>query len=258
VNLVDNQSQPWNAWDPVWYLAHNYSELRYDDRRILELMADFLADARMHGWERGIDVGTGTNLYPALAMLPFCQKITMIERTAANLTWLQSEVRDYAQTWDPFWGTLVERQPAHYKAIGDPRDRLDSLVDVRRGNIFTLERDAYEIGTMFFVAESITARRFEFEKAAHRFLASLRRNAPFVAAFMKNSQGYRVGRYEYAAVAVEEEDVWRCLAPRTHGVEISTIPAGPNPLRHGYDGFVLATGYAGRARRNLHCVGGGG
>ena len=47
----------------------------------------------------------------------------------------------------------------------------------------------------------------------------------------------------------DEDDVERCLRSLAHGVEISTIPAGPNPLRHGYDGLILATGYAGRDRR---------
>ena len=247
--LRGNQSQPWNEWDSAWYLAHNYEELRYDDRQLMEWMADFFAGARMRGRGHGIDVGTGTNIYPSLAMLPLCDKITMVERTVANVNWLQSEVQDYAETWDPFWGTFLDRNPSLYKEITNPRERLESVVDVERGNIFELRRDTYDIGTMFFVAESITPYRVEFERGLRRFLASLRRYAPFAAAFMKNSDGYEVGDHKYAAVRVNEEQITKFLEPLAHGIKVRTIPTGSNPLRNGYDGLILATGYAGRARR---------
>jgi len=250
VRPVRNDDQPWNDFDPVSYHSANYRELHANDRRILELIADFLAAARTRRDGRhGLDVGTGTNLYPTLAMLPSCDAITLVERGGRNLGWLKSQVGRYAESWDPYWETLVNRQPAYYKEVGNPRDRLHSLVRVHRGNIFNLHRESYDIGTMFFVAESITARVTEFARATRCFVGSLHRYAPFAAAFMKNSKGYRVGQRDYAAVAVAEDDVDRCLRSLAHGVEISTIPAGPNPLRHGYDGLILATGYAGRDRR---------
>jgi hypothetical protein len=250
VRPAGNEDQPWNDFDPVSYHAVNYRELHANDRLILELIADFFAGARTRRDGRhGLDVGTGTNLYPSLAMMPRCDGITWVERGGRNLAWLNSQVGHFASTWDPYWETLVNQQPAYYQEISNPRDRLHSLVRVARGNIFDLPEESFDIGTMFFVAESITARAAEFEKATGRFLGSLRRYAPFAAAFMKNSKGYRVGRCEYAAVAIDEDDVDRCLRSLAHGVEISTIPAGPNPLRHGYDGLILATGYAGRDRR---------
>jgi hypothetical protein len=158
-------------------------------------------------------------------------------------------VKHYAETWDAFWGTFAARQPDLYGSIAHPRERLESIVQVERGNIFDLRRDAYDIGTMFFVAESITPYRLEFEQATRRFVTSLRRYAPFAAAFMWNSEGYPVGDQKYAAVKVDEKQVRRCLDPLAHNIVIHTIPTGTNPLRSGYDGLILATGYAGRARR---------
>ena len=74
-----NADYPWDEFDPEDYFAHNYASLRDDDREILEIVrsyfADQLGDLPMHSL-RGIDVGTGANLYPALAMLPFCEEIT--------------------------------------------------------------------------------------------------------------------------------------------------------------------------------------
>jgi hypothetical protein len=240
-----NAEQPWDAFDPAWYLAHNYAELRFDDRQLLEWAGEFFALAGLRERGHGIDVGTGANIYPALAMLPQCYQLTMVERSTANVKWLSNEVLGFAETWDPFWGTLVNAQPLHYKEI-DPRRALQSRAEVRQGSIFSLPASEYDIGTMFFVAESITARRVEFEKATRSFLRSLRRHAPFAAAFMKGSSGYQVGGYRFPAVAIDENDIHQILATIAYDVVVRVIPTGGNPLRDGYEGMILATGRANR------------
>jgi hypothetical protein len=241
-----NAEQPWDSFDPVWYLAHNYAELRFDDRLLLEWTGNFFAVNYPDNLGHGIDVGTGANIYPSLAMLPRCHRLTMVERSTANVLWLREEVKHYAETWDPFWGTLVNAQPQHYKPILNPRRALDSRVDVQQGSIFSLRGGAYDIGTMFFVAESITARPTEFEKATKCFVRSLRRKAPFVAAFMKGSSGYRVGGFRFPAVAIDQNDIYRLLDSIAYDIEVRVIPTGGSPLRDGYEGMILATGRAGR------------
>lgn len=240
-----NADQPWDQFDSIWYLSHNYDALRYDDRRIIEWMSDFFASAPRRGAEHGVDVGTGTNLYPALAMLPRCHQITLVERASTNVQWLKAAVEDFAESWDPFWRTMVDTRRDTYGAI-DPRRALESRADVSQGNIFDLRPQSYDVGTMFFVAESITGSKPEFEKATKRFVSSLRRRAPFAAAFMKNSRGYTVGNYKFPAVAVDEDDVRQFLHNVAHGVEVHVVSDGVNPLRDGYDGMILATGFAGR------------
>jgi hypothetical protein len=240
-----NADQPWERFDSVWYLSYNYEILREDDREIIQWIADFFADAPGTRSGHGVDVGTGTNLYPALAMLPRCSQITLIERAATNLRWLTSEVADFALSWDPFWHAMVEWRPDLYKGI-KPRAALEARADVAEGDIFRLDRNRYDSGTMFFVAESITGSVSEFKRATTNFVGSLHRRAPFAAAFMKNSRGYRVGSVRFPAVAIDENDVKECLRPVSHGVEIRQTSRGVNPLRDGYDGMILATGYAGK------------
>lgn len=241
-----NDDQPWDKFDSVWYMSHNYDTLRYDDRQIIEWMSEFFATApRRDGSEHGVDVGSGTNLYPALAMLPRCHRITLIERASTNVQWLKAAVEEYADTWDPFWRAMVDTQPDTYGGM-DPRPALESRTDVSQGNIFDMPHQAYDVGTMFFVAESITGSVPEFEKATKRFVSSLRRRAPFAAAFMKNSQGYQVGGYRFPAVSVDDDDVNECLRSVAYGVEVHVVSDGVNPLRDGYDGMILATGFAGR------------
>jgi hypothetical protein len=242
-----NADQPWDDFDSGWYLAHNYEKLRSDDEQIIQWLADFFPAQGRRNQGHGIDVGTGTNLYPTLAMLPLCHDITMVERSRRNVGWLNGEVHGkngFAETWDPFWSTLVQRQPRHYNEIV-PRMALESRVTIEQGSIFELKPAQYDVGTMFFVAESITARAREFEKATRTFLGSLKRHAPFAAAFMKGSLGYRVGAYHFPAVAVHEKDIDECLDSVAYDVVIQSIPTTGNPLRDGYEGMILATGRAG-------------
>ncbi|GAA5195317.1 SCO2525 family SAM-dependent methyltransferase [Rugosimonospora acidiphila] len=236
-----NDLQPWDDFDSAWYLAHNYKTLRFDDREIIERMATFLASSGPG--LSGIDVGSGTNLYPSLAMLPSCRSIAMVERARSNVGWLREEIRGYAPTWDPFWGALINAQADRYKPI-EARRLLAERAGVQQGSIFSLPRGRWDIGTMFFVAESITARPDEFERATQSFVRSLRQGAPFAAAFMRHSTGYRVNGLKFPAVSVGEAQVDECLAPVAYDVTVTMIPSGKNPLRDGYDGMILATGYA--------------
>ena len=236
-----NADFPWDSFDSEWYLEHNYRRLRDDDRQIIRLVREFFARSFAGRCWHGIDVGTGTNLYPALAMLPMCQRITLREYAATNLGWITREVADYSSNWDEFWAVLAEVPP--YRRISDPRTVLRQVATVERGSIFELPRSTWDIGTMFFVAESITHTRDEFDQAARCFVRSLKPGAPFAAAFMRDSQGYPVGTHLFPAVAIAEADVRECLLPVADDIEIHHITSR-TPLRDGYSGMMLVTGRA--------------
>ena len=239
-----NAAQPWEKFDSAWYLAHNYANLRFDDKKILEWLADFFIATKAPAKGRGIDVGSGTNLYPSLAMLPMCEALTLVERSPANVTWLQGQVGGFDSTWRPFWTALADAQPDHYKRV-DPRAAMSVLATVRQGSIFDLPVGEWDLGTMFFVAESITARREEFETATQNFVRALKPGSPFAAGFMKGSSGYWVDQCHFPAVAVHEDDISQCLAPVAYDVEVRLVPDAGDLLRDGYEGMILATGRAG-------------
>ncbi len=235
-----NAGLPWDEFDPNDYLDHNYRTLRDDDQQIIRLVGEFFGSAGVTGGH-GIDVGTGVNLYPILTMLPFCENITLWDRSASNVAWLRSEVVGYAPLWELFWRQLGDRHP--YSRIADPRTELAKRARVRHGDIFRLPAGRWDIGTMFFVAESLSGIRDEFELALRMFVRGLRPGAPFAAAFMENSQGYRVGGTWFPSVAVTADDIGASLARLAHSVGIQRISTA-TPLREGYDGMVLALGYA--------------
>jgi hypothetical protein len=237
-----NAYYPWNDFDSAAYLKHNYLTLRDDDRQIMEAVADYFAAADLGRTAQGLDVGSGTNLYPALTMLPFCAELTLWEYSASNVDWLRREKAAYSASWDPFWHLLAKRQP--YRDVRDPRRALAKRVWVEQGSIFDLPKSSWDIGTMFFVAESLTAKQEEFELATRRFIEALRPDAPFAAAFMENSVGYDVGSIQFPAVAITVADVRSCLDGIASQLTVDRIDAGSDPVRTGYSGMIFALGRA--------------
>jgi NNMT/PNMT/TEMT family protein len=236
-----NEQFPWDSFDSKWYLDHNYRTLRDDDRQILRRLGEFFNKVDRDRLSHAVDVGTGSNLYPLLAVLPLCGRVTLWERAKTNCDWLRREIAKYSEVWDPYWEEL-SRWPL-YQPMQDPRWSVSERTKVERGSVFNLPRDAFDLGTMFFVAESITERAGEFERAMRCFLRSLRPNAPFAAAFMLQSSGYQVNGVHFPAVAITKDHVQECLslegARRATLAEIKT----ETPLRDGV-GMMLVTGWS--------------
>lgn len=246
-----NTDFDWDKFDPVEYVNANYARLGAEDRSILEDMRDFLASAdvsRPGRQVRGVDVGSGPNIYPALAMVPFCDEITLSDISKANVNWLRNEIPSYSPTWDQYWKVLERNQA--YGGVKDPRRSLKRRVRVIRSDLFALPQAQWDLGTMFFVAESMSEDWSEFHRATRWFVGTLKRDAPFAAAFMESSEGYYVGGRPFPAVGIGEGDVAKCLDNVAHDVRIRRLdPDQEHPLRHGYTGMILALGRAGAAKR---------
>lgn len=240
--LVRNSDFDWNEFDSEYYLEHNYAEARKDDLRFVSTAGDFfLSHLRGRTGLRGVDVGSGTNLYPALAMLPFCGEITLVEYAETNRKWLEQEVPGYSPTWNPFWAELSAKDG--YGDVADPVRALAERTRIEPGSVFDLPRGCWDAGTMFFVAESISADEGEFRTALRRFVGCLVPGAPFAAAFMENSEGYRVGGHPFPAVPITEQDLRRCLDGLVEDdLDFTHESAGESPLRKGYTGMILACG----------------
>ncbi|NMO51522.1 methyltransferase [Actinoplanes sp. TBRC 11911] len=241
-----NADAPWDSFDSDAYYSHNYGHLRADDKQIITLVADFFQRAdrrygRSQQLARAIDVGSGTNLYPALTMLPYASEITLFERAFSNREWLSHSLKQPQVSWErEFWAAISRGRDA-YERIGKPIDTLAGLAQIVKGNVFNLAPGQYGLGTMFFVAESITSRTDEFQRATRSFVGSLVSGAPFAAAFMCNSAGYLVADQYFPACSVDQKDVEASLAPVARIEQIETVDS--NDLRDGYCGMIVATGW---------------
>lgn len=235
----------WAEFDPIAYVDHNYRDMQAEDAEILCIVRDHFADhfRRYPATPvSGIDVGAGANLYPALAMLPWCEEITLLEYSSANVRYLESQVAAYDANWDQFWDVLREHEA--YRALGmDPRERFRRAVEVKGGSILDLARyeGRWSVGTMFFVAESMTTSWQEFRLGVERFLRALTPGAPFAAAFMEHSKGLYAGERFFPACDVGESEVHASLEKLADDFKV-VRPASSACVRDGYAGMLLACG----------------
>ena len=246
-----NAEFDWDHFDSDDYFNHNYRTLRDDDREIIGIVRDFFASADIRHNSRGLDVGSGTNLYPAFSMLPFCAAVDLCEYSTPNVEWLTREVGGFGGNWDEFWKVYSER--GQWAGIADPRPELARKATVTKANVFRLPPRHWDLGTMFFVACSLSTVMAEFRAAIDCFAGALKPDAPFAAAFMAKSTGYRVGHLWFPAVAVDAAEVERSLDPVAYDVDVREISMGA-PLREGYGikgeadeppvGMIVATGRA--------------
>ena len=244
---IRNDAVSWSNFDADEYWKLNYASVLPEDAEIIQCAGKFLIEAcgdpaRL---KQAVDVGAGTNLYPALLMLPWAERIVFTEYASQNIDWLS---RDLAEgpgewRWQPFWD-LVAGLPC-YRTVTDPRRALAAAHEIRTVSIFDLAPRTWDLGSMFFVADGMTTEKAEFEAAVRAFLASLRPGSPFLMAFMEGSTGYDVKGERYPSVLITPQSLDGLLAklPVT-GTSVLRTDNSVRRLRLGYDAMLLVTGFA--------------
>jgi hypothetical protein len=121
---------------------------------------------------------------------------------------------------------------------------LASSHEIRLLSVFDLPRRAWDLGSMFFVADGMTSEETEFEWAVRSFLDALTPGAPFMMAFMEGSAGYDVSGVRFPGVRVTPGSLNELLArlPVT-GTGLLRTDNAVRRLRPGYDAMLLVTGY---------------
>ncbi|MFF4757182.1 SCO2525 family SAM-dependent methyltransferase [Streptomyces sp. NPDC001292] len=242
VTMDRNADAPWSKFDPEVYVDDNYRTPLEVDLLIVRLLRDYFSRCFAGGASdsvRGVDVGAGANLYPALSMLPWCEKILLLEYARPNVEYLERQIApgglDVA--WDAFWDVL--REAPAYRGI-EPRSRVGEIVRVERGNLFDLDgQRRWDIGTMFFVADSMSECADEFRRGVRCFMNALNEGAPFAVAFMKESVGYHVGEHRYPAYRVNEDRAGESLQRYSTELKIHDLH---HMVRPGHEGMLLALG----------------
>jgi hypothetical protein len=264
-NVLRNADAPWNMFSSHDYWRRNYRKLQAEDREIIHRVSHFLVSA-LAGKppvQRAIDVGAGTNLYPALLMLPWTEQIMLADFSKSNVSWLQDQLADstspWRRLWTPwpwrhFWREM--RKAKGYGDVSRPRQRLREACASEPGHagieqlsVFDLPKARWDLGTMFFVAESITTDPVEFRAAVAAFISALTPGAPFAAAFMAGSDGYPVDGTHFPALPIKPDDVRRQLKDlgvREPSVDLLDTRA---QVRDGYAGMIVATGFAGNQQQ---------
>jgi hypothetical protein len=251
---VRNAEAPWQDFSSQEYWRHNYQRVLTADQEIIGRVGSFFINSftGRDRAQRAIDVGSGPNLYPALLMLPWTDQILLTDYSAHNVRWLRDHVMDAhaVWTWQPFWQELEKRHG--YNEIIGPRKRLrlacapvSGHAGIERHSVFSLPAARWQLGTMFFVAESITGDPAEFRAAIGGFVGALEHGSPFAAAFMAGSDGYAVAGKRFPALRIAEDDVLKCFTELGAGELSVHLTGTADQVREGYRGMIVATGIVG-------------
>lgn len=241
-----NDAVDWSQFNADEYWKINYASVLPEDAEIIQCASKFLIEACGEPARRrqALDVGAGTNLYPALLMLPWAGHVVFTEYASPNIGWLSENLADVPGEWhwQPFW-ELVAGLPC-YRAIRDPRRALAAVHEVRTLSIFDLPPRTWDLGSMFFVADGMTTDEAEFEAAVRAFLDALLPGSPFMMAFMEGSTGYDVQDQRFPSVRVTPRSLDALLAqlPVT-GTSVLRTDNSIRRLRPGYDAMLLVTGF---------------
>jgi NNMT/PNMT/TEMT family len=243
---VRNDAAAWSDFDADEYWNINYSTVLPEDAEIIHYASKFLIEAcgpPAHS-KSAVDVGAGANLYPALLMLPWAEHIVFTEYASPNINWLAENLADAPGEWQwqPFWELVADL--SGYRDVEQPRRRLAAVHEIRTVSIFDLPPHTWELGSMFFVADGMTADEAEFELAVRSFLRALKPGSPFMMAFMEGSSGYNVHGVPFPAVRVTPDSLDALLAdlPVT-GTSVLRTDNSIRQVRHGYDAMLLVTGF---------------
>jgi hypothetical protein len=241
-----NDEVPWSDFDAAGYWKYNYASLLPEDEEIIRCASDFLirALAGKPRITRAVDVGAGANLYPALLMLPWTERIVLTEYAPDNVGWLADNLTDGCGewAWQPFWDLLAPLPG--YRDVEQPRSELARSHEIEFLSIFGLPRQAYDLGSMFFVADGMSSEEAEFESAVRSFLGALTPGAPFIMAFMEGSAGYDVSGIRFPGVRVTPGSLNELLSRvPVVGTSLLRTDNSVRRLRPGYDAMLLVTGY---------------
>jgi hypothetical protein len=243
---VRNDAVAWSDFDADKYWKINYASVLPEDAEIIQCASRFLIEAcgGRSRRKKALDVGAGTNLYPALLMLPWAEHIVFTEYASPNIHWLRENLALAADEWQwqPFWD-LVAGLPG-YQTVKQPRHRLAAVHEIRTLSIFDLPPQTWDLGSMFFVADGMTEDEEEFEAAVRSFLNALIPGSPFIMAFMEGSTGYDVDYASYPAIKVTPASLNALLADLpVAGTSVLRTDSTVRRLRDGYDAMLLVTGF---------------
>lgn len=235
-----NSDFDWNAFNSDEYFNRNYRKPHKSDLQILSLLCRFYLDIGKGA--KVVDVGSGTNLYPALAASPYSEEVTLWEYSEANIRWLREEL---AKTeLDPSWQKFGDHMKRDFKPYSDVDfvRFLSNHCSIRSGSIFDLPKKQWDVATMFFCAESITSNIGEFRSAMESFMACLVPGGSYFCSFMERSTGYEVDGVEFPAVSITKSEVEEVLAHYSTVCSVMHVGIQGHRLRKGYSGMLVGHG----------------
>ncbi|MER5738583.1 class I SAM-dependent methyltransferase [Streptomyces sp. NPDC002262] len=232
-----NADADWDAWPVEAYLAENYRSLHPCDVAVIRHHSALYRRLGPGSVERSVEFGAGPNLYPLMPAATACRAVDALEPGAAGHAYLRAQLRDGPDpSWQPFYALCRRLDPAL------PRTLAEALrgVTAVRGDVRAVRRHAYGLGSMSFVAESVTEDHEEFARVCRDFADCVRPGGHLLAAFMENMPSYRIGDGPlWPACPVDAGVVREAFAPHARRLEIRRVGKDRTLPDYGDTGILL-------------------
>ena len=236
---LSNADVDWDEWPVQEYLGEVYGELHPSDDAIISHHAAFYRKVDPAGVRVSVELGGGPNLYPLMLAASVSPRIEVVEPSAPSVAYLRRQLRTGT---DPSWLPFYERCRSLLPALPPTIDEALARVDVRQGSAADLELGHYDLGSMHFVAESVTELPEEFAAVCAAFARSVRPGGWLVAAFMENMGRYRVGRGpQWPGYPVDQAIVQGTFADLVSEMTTTRTEFDTTGPDYGYTGMVMLT-----------------
>lgn len=235
-----NADADWNAWPVAPYLAVNYRVLHPADAAVIAHHSAFYRELEPGSLRRTAEIGAGPNLYPLMLAAAASRHIDAIEVSTASLAYLRDQLRHGPDaSWYAFYAEC--RRLNRYL----PASLTDALAVVRprHGDAMSAAPGRYDLVSMHFVAESVTADRTEFHELCDAFVRAVRPGGYLVAAFMANMPSYRVDEGPtWPAYPVDAEAVRGAFTPHVEILRLAEIDRDETLPNYGDTGMIVLHG----------------
>ena len=235
-----NGDVAWDDFDTAGYVADNYATLHDLDVRIITDLSPYYRSLPPGSLRSSLDIGTGPNLYPLMLLAAASRRLESLERSAANVAYLRRMCREGPDpSWTPFWQLCRQLDPA----LPADLDEVLSGLTIRQGDALEAPLGQHDLVSMFFVAESVTGDREEFEQLSRRFAAAAAPGGHLVAAFMAGMPQYELGGVTLPSFCLDRQTLETVMRPVTRQLRIWQLPAD-RTLPYEHDGVLLLTARA--------------
>jgi len=235
--ILKNKDVNWDEFEPLEYLESNYVSILPPDREIVQKLVTFYEKEKPSG--EFIEIGCGPNLYPVLAMLPYAQKITILEIGKQNISYLRNQLKSFDPIWQQWIKLLQTLSPIY---LADLHRQYKSKIEIKSGSLFDLPQNKYQLASMHFVAESIPPDLKKFNLANKSFMLSLIAGGIFSVSYMEGSEGYSNSGKYFPAVRISKKEVEKALLPFASELTVKKISANNGLVRKGHTGMIFAFG----------------
>lgn len=232
-----NADADWDAWPVEEYLAENYRVLHPGDAAVIAHHCAFYRELAPGALRRSVEIGAGPNLYPLMLAAGASRRIDAVETSAAGLGYLRDQLRHGPDaSWYAFYAECRRLNP---RLPANLTDAL-SVVHPRHGDALSAPAGRYDLASMHFVAESVTADRTEFHELCRAFVGAVRPGGYLVAAFMANMPSYRLGDGSiWPACPVDAATVRAAFAPDAEILRLAEIDRDATLPDYGDTGMIV-------------------